>query len=256
MGKSGEIPLRTTEAAGIGRSLRIYYGDPARDARMDALYSRYLGPDSLAFDIGAHVGDRTAAFRRLGARVVTVEPQRAAMRALRLIHGRDRRVTLIKAAIGARPGQAEMRVNTANPTVSSLSGAFVDAADGAAGWEGQTWDGRQTVPVTTLDALIAEHGCPDFLKLDIEGFEEAALAGLSAPVPALSLEITLLQRDTGLAALSRLAALGPYEFAFSLGEELTPDAGGWHDHPAIAARIAALPDAANSGDLYARRILG
>ena len=36
---------------------------------------------SLAFDIGAHVGDRTAAFRRLGARVVAVEPQPAAMRA-------------------------------------------------------------------------------------------------------------------------------------------------------------------------------
>src|SRR5215471_11002322 len=99
--------LRT--AFGIARSLRIYYGQPARAAAMDRLYAQFIAEGDLAFDIGAHVGDRVASFRRLGARVVAVEPQPALHRALRLLHGRDAGVTLIRAAIGRVPGRATMR---------------------------------------------------------------------------------------------------------------------------------------------------
>ena len=41
------------------------------------------------FDVGAHVGDRVASFRRLGARVVAVEPQPAMVKALKLLYGRS-----------------------------------------------------------------------------------------------------------------------------------------------------------------------
>ena len=57
---------------GVLRSLRIYYCDRTRRRAMDTLYRRFLRPGDLAFDIGAHVGDRVASFRRLGARVVAV----------------------------------------------------------------------------------------------------------------------------------------------------------------------------------------
>ncbi|RDC73772.1 FkbM family methyltransferase [Rhodovulum sp. 12E13] len=245
-GMSGRAPL----AAGIGRSLRIYYGDSGRAARMDALYARFLRPGALAFDVGAHVGDRTACFRRLGARVVAVEPQPAALRALRLIHGRDAGVTLAGAAVGAADGRAALRVNVANPTVSTLSEGFVAAAAGAEGWQGQRWDRVADVPLTTLDALIAAHGAPDFVKVDVEGMEDVALAGLSRAVPALSFEVTTIHRGAALGALAQVAALGPYRFALSLGEGFDlPDE--WVGAETIAQRIAALPDAANSGDVYA-----
>ena len=65
------------EFATLRHSLEVYYGDTDRDAGMDALYARLLRPGDLAFDIGAHVGDRIASFRRLGARVVALEPQPA-----------------------------------------------------------------------------------------------------------------------------------------------------------------------------------
>ena len=38
---------------------------------MDRLYAQFITRDDLVFDVGAHVGDRVASFRRLGARVVT-----------------------------------------------------------------------------------------------------------------------------------------------------------------------------------------
>ena len=49
---------------------------------MDALYRRFVGPGDLAFDIGSHVGDRIGAFRRLGARVIALEPQPDCVRVL------------------------------------------------------------------------------------------------------------------------------------------------------------------------------
>ena len=52
---------------GVIRSLRIYYGDKHDRSAMDRLYARFVKPDDLVFDVGSHVGDRIAAFRRLGA---------------------------------------------------------------------------------------------------------------------------------------------------------------------------------------------
>src|SRR3954451_21696865 len=91
-------------ARGVFRSLRIYYGDKDRSAAMDRLYARFISPGDLVFDIGAHVGDRVAAFRRVQARVVALEPQPALARTLRLLYGRDPNVTIQAAAVGGRPG--------------------------------------------------------------------------------------------------------------------------------------------------------
>ena len=63
--------------------------------------------------------------------------------------------------------------------MSTASADFIGAADGAGGWEGQVWDQAIEVPCTTLDALIAEYGAPAFAKIDVEGFEDTVLAGLS-----------------------------------------------------------------------------
>src|ERR1700674_3150224 len=145
---------------GVLRSLRIYYGNRAPRHAMDTLCRRFLRPGDLAFDIGSHVGDRIASFRRLGARVIAVEPQPALVNTLKLIYGRDRAVAIEPLAVGGSVGMLELKLNIDNPTVSTASEAFVRAAHGADGWEGQTWTRTVGVPVTTLDALIARHGAP------------------------------------------------------------------------------------------------
>ena len=217
---------------------------------MGALYGQFIRSGDLVFDIGAHVGDRIRAFRRLGARVVAVEPQPALHRALRTLFGRDEAVTLVPSAVGRTAGTATMLINVDNPTISTLSTDCIAASRGSAGWEGQAWARSLEVPVTTLDALIAEHGVPSFIKLDIEGFEAEALAGLSQRVAVLSFEVTTIQRAVGLAAIERCAVLGYTRFAAALGESQDLDA--WRAAAEIAAWLTTLPHAANSGDIYAR----
>src|SRR5918912_3640063 len=143
--------------AALRRSLNTYYGNGKRTAAIDTLYARFLKPGDLVFDIGAHVGDRIGTFRRLGARVVAVEPQPALVTTLKLLYGRDPAVTIEATAVGRNAGTIALQINSDNPTVSTASPAFIAAADGAPGWHGQAWTRRLDVPMITLDALIARH---------------------------------------------------------------------------------------------------
>lgn len=94
------------------------------------MYRPFIEEGDLVFDVGAHVGDRTSSFRRLGARVVAIEPQPALGRALALIHGGDAMVSIERVAVGRELGRARMMINSDNPTVSTLSDAFAGRGRG------------------------------------------------------------------------------------------------------------------------------
>ena len=236
---------------GVLRSLGIYYGNRSQRAAMDRLYGQFMRAGDLVFDVGAHVGDRVGSFRRLGARVVAVEPQPPLVTTLKLLYGRDRNVIIEPAAVGRESGTVALRLNIDNPTISTASDAFVRAADGAPGWQGQAWTETIEVPLTTLDALIERHGRPAFIKIDVEGFEAEALAGLSRPVKALSFEFTTIQRDVALGCLVRCMALGFRRYKAALGESQSFVEERWQAVEEIARWLRELPVEANSGDIYA-----
>ena len=235
---------------GLLRSLAIYYGNPLRRRGLSRFYRGILAPGDLAFDVGAHVGNRTRALRAAGARVVAVEPQAPFAEFLRATLPRD--VTLVEAALGPAEGQGMMAVSSLHPTVSSLAPGFEDEAARVPGFGHVRWDRRQPVAVTTLDALIARHGLPAFLKIDVEGFEPQVLAGLTQAVPLVALEYLPGMTGPTEAALDRLAALGRYRFNVVQGEAgafLWPE---WQTDAALRDWLRALPPGSRSGDLYAR----
>ena len=217
---------------------------------MDRLHRQFVRRGDLVFDIGAHVGDRVASFRRIGAKVLAIEPQPAVAKTLRFFYGADWNIEILETAVGRKVGDVQLMINVDNPTVSTASNAFVDAARDADGWREQQWNKSIRVPMTTLDALIAEHGVPVFIKIDVEGFEEEVLLGLTQPVQALSFEFTTIQREVAQACLDRCTALGFERFNAALGEG--QQLGEWRSGTAMADWLTKLPHDANSGDIYAQ----
>lgn len=236
--------------AGIARSLAVYYGQPWKTRTLRRLYADFVGPGDLAFDIGSHVGNRARVLHGLGARVVALEPQPRLHALLGRILPADR-MTLLQAAAGAAPGRLPLAVSRRHPTVSTLSRPWIDAVSRTEGFAAVRWDETVDVEVVTLDALIAAHGRPAFVKIDVEGYEPDILAGLSTAVPVVAFEYLPATRDLAFACLDRLAALGPYRFNRTEGEIHRFLHADWQSAEAMRATLAALSADAPSGDVYA-----
>jgi FkbM family methyltransferase len=178
-------------------------------------YAGFVRAGDLVFDVGANVGDRTAVFRALGARVVAVEPQGSCLERLRATFSRDPEVRIVAAGLAAARGTMELSICDTAPTISTMSAEWRERGRFSGDFQ---WTHTETVPVSTLDALIEEHGVPAFCKIDVEGFERGVLEGLSRPIPRLSFEFTREFIDDAVACVRRLESLGGFGFNASLGE--------------------------------------
>ena len=230
----------------------MYYWPPGSLARLTRFYGRFVRPGDLCFDIGAHVGNRSLAFARLGARVVAVEPQPDFARFLRHLLARRPGVVLEEVAIAAAPGTVELHLSPATPTVTTASAAFIDGVAAIPSFAGVRWAGRVLVPATTLDLLVERHGPPDFIKLDIEGLEEEALAGLTRAPKLLSFEFLAGRTASAGRCLDRLEALGHWAYNLSIGESLELEWPDFVPRDRLDAWLAARAGEDFSGDIYAR----
>jgi FkbM family methyltransferase len=241
---------------GLTRSLLMYYGDPLRAARMRRSYAEFVPQGGLCFDIGAHVGDRVRAWRALGARVVAVEPQPDFVRVLRRLYRHDQGVDIVDAAIGEEDGDATLLVSERTPTVTTLSQEWIDDVRRDPSFRAVEWSPGDSVPVTTLEALIRTYGSPDFVKIDVEGYEARVLRGLATPLPCLSFEYLHAARPVALECIDRLAELGDYEYNWSVGETHRLERAQWCDPAEIRRIVEGLPEGPGSGDIYVRLARG
>ncbi len=244
--------LNIGQFSGMARSLIIYRGIPGRAARLRRFYRGFVAPGDLCFDVGAHVGNHSRCWRQLGASVIAIEPQADFASLLRRLHRKDKAVTVVQMAVGARPGRAILRASTLTPTVSSLSSAWIDQVSADPGFAHVAWSAHSDVVVTTLADLIAQFGMPRFIKIDVEGFELQVLQGLNCAVPALSFEVLPVARAAAVACIDRLMQIADYQFNWSFGERYQFEQTRWNGAAEMRQRLQGLAAGSRSGDIYAR----
>ena len=200
---------------------------------------------NLIFDIGAHRGEETDRYLAAGARVVAVEPQATLARELISRYNGNPALTVIAKACGAQEGRINLYASSHTWLATCDPGKWSEGRFNA-----HRWENCVEVEMTTLDRLIAEYGQPDFIKIDVEGYEKEVLRGLSVAVPALCYEFTVEFIGDAYECAHILLTLGDYEFAFCLGENKEP--GVYIDAEMMFRQLAAIDAPLLWGDIYAR----
>jgi FkbM family methyltransferase len=214
---------------------------------LENLYWR-VHPSSgpLAFDVGANIGAKTEQYLRNGARVVCFEPQSACVDALRQRFRGNDRIVVVPTALGANIGEKEMSICTEANTISTLANAWKTGR-----FKDQKWDRAEVVPVTTLDAAIDQYGMPFYCKIDVEGFEQSVLSGLTRQIPVLSFEFCAEGLDQTQACVDLLSRLGYTAFNACSGETKTYVLRAAVSSAELMNHLRSISDPLAWGDVYA-----
>ena len=201
-----------------------------------ALFRELVGDGDLVIDVGANIGEFTGAFRDLRARVVAVEPQPRLATHLRRRFRTDPHVTVVQTALSDHAGEATLYCTTAD----ALATLEEERATGATGPGAELeWGPTVTVPLRTLDELVAEHGRPALVKIDVEGHELGVVRGLTSLRPSLFFEVN---RPGVHDVLDTLEGRGYTDFFLREGER--PE---WQARrPMTAAEVHARVDASTA----------
>jgi FkbM family methyltransferase len=192
---------RVVEHSYAGHNLRVSLRDPLAEGwydhdwgtqpELDVLSGGKLRSGARVFDLGAHqgvvalilariVGDEGSVF------AVEAEPHNAAVAAEnRDLNGADN-LTVVHAAIASTPGTL----------------LFSEGLNGMVLGGGRS--GKVRVPATTVDLMAAEHGVPDVVFIDVEGYEAEALLGARETLQAARTDFFVEVHDT--ATLERVGA--------------------------------------------------
>lgn len=196
------IPLLQRFAASLERKAQKFQGKGAGGHSIEAEVHDAAGllpaDGAVVLDVGANKGLWSRAMLReagprLG-RLIAFEPSRHNWDEIETIS--DPRFTLVRKGLAENEGTADLFMDAPGSGLASLTRRNLDHV-------GLTMGESEAITLISLDAFAVEAGLTriDFLKLDIEGHELAALAGArgllaSGAIRALSFEFGGSNIDT------------------------------------------------------------
>ena len=238
---------------GFWRSLIMYYWKPFNQRRLQHFYREFIREGDLCFDIGAHLGNRVAAWQKLGATIIALDPQPLCVNYLQKRFGNYPQIQIIAKAVGAQPGKTTMYVSQRTPTVSTLADQTWREQLSERSNRPVKWEEQIEVEMLTLDQLITTYGIPVFCKIDVEDYEAEVLKGLSTPIRGISFEFFNWTPERTKECLQLLNNLGNYEYNWSVGESQRFQTKYWSNSEKMLLQIQQYrSNTSFSGDIYAR----
>ncbi len=223
----------------------------AYKARMGAFYSQFFQPGTRVFDVGANQGEYAEIFAREGGRVLAIEPNTAYSPRLNAL-SRMFDIHPVFAAIAEAPGEAELQV-CSTAIYSTLVDPHAEWIETSPDYAGVKWTHTLKVPVTTLDILAKEFGEPEYVKIDVEGFEINVLRGMTFRPRYLSFEFGARRKGPSVECLEHLGAQN-FKFRPIVGRKYRFATPEWMDLPAAKAWLESFSvEQAEYGDMFALR---
>ena len=155
----------------------------------------------LVYDVGMHNGDDTAYYLWKGYRVIAVEANPALIGPAEKRFAREvgsGALRIVNVGVAAQRGEADLFVSSRH----DLLGSFDRGSAGRFGGDVQT----TRVPCVPFGDILAAHGVPFYLKVDIEGSDRLCIDALAPPAlpPYLSIEMSHESGDRDIAHLREL----------------------------------------------------
>jgi FkbM family methyltransferase len=163
---SGKGSGSTSLGAEVGAALRFTKGD-----------------NLVVLDVGANKGYWTEELlRRAGSRIRAIyqfEPSPHNIEILREKFSKDSRIVLVPHAVSDRAGEADLFSDVPGSGMASLHKRKLDHAN-------ISFEESSHIATVTIDEIIEKYGISniDFMKMDIEGHELAALKGAEKSLKA------------------------------------------------------------------------
>jgi FkbM family methyltransferase len=216
-------------------------------------YSQLLGRDQLAFDIGANVGQYAEAMESAGARVVAVEPNSDCLRHIEIAYA-GRRIEAIHAVVGAHDGLAKIRISDGRDDISTLSEEWMNTLKDQHQEYANLWNKTVTIPMVSLNTLRNHFGDPDYIKIDVEGFEESVLDGLSFQPSLLSFEFNLAFPKAAIACVEKsvFSSNSTFNYVWGANSDGRFELAEWTTREKLIDLLVAMPVKDKHGDIFIR----
>jgi FkbM family methyltransferase len=239
-------PARSFYGAMIGREASKHRH------QMSEFYAKLLPSGSLVFDIGANAGMFSAIFSSLNTKVVALEPNTDCVRHIQLSYASES-IEVIQAAAGAHNGLAIIHLSDQRDDISSVSTDWMDAIQRQHNSYKGLWSRQATVPMLTLDTLWKHYGAPYFIKIDVEGYEESVLDGLSVQPPLVSFEFNSAYLPAAMRCLDKKVFGSSSVFNFAMGDPAHFELDTWVNKERLTSILSKLANADQYGDLFVKR---
>ena len=224
-------------------------------SKRQRFYSQFIHKKGLCFDVGANVGSRTEIFVKLGAKVISIEPQTKCIQKLRRKFRKyGDSVIIIPKAVSDSKGFSKIAISSFDG-YTSMSKSWISKVEQSGRFrKSVTWNNWQDVETTTLDSLISEYGVPYYLKVDVEGFETSVFRGLHTSISYLSFEFTCPETiEETCSVIDMVDALEKYEYNYVVEDSTEWYLKDWISGEQLKSHFSSyLPkDILLTGEVYA-----